>query len=301
MKITLENYEEYVLDYLEGNLKEEDENVFNTFLDHHPDIGEEIYGVEKFILIPDYQIQYPDKNSLYHKNKVIFLPFWNMSRLAAAAVALLLVSTASFFIWKSSITEDQHTLTVENEISNPNLYIGQTNIPTSKMTTPNNLTELTPIEEEPGNKAIAHKTPNYPDKLSPTSRVLASGSHQESTSIEQISEKAADELLANELTSINQSIEIEKETNLQDQRFWSNSDQRAQESVVAFLPVKATEITMDQKLKAPSLPVLSSSPATQTYRIHIPGEFLSETWTDMSLANFKKKAIPGFLIKQLNL
>src|SRR5690606_24893938 len=122
MKITLANYEEFVLDFLEGNLQQEDERIFSIFLDQHPDIRVEIEGVEKFVLTPDYGIRYPNKNSLYQEDKNIYFPFGKMRRLVAAAVAFLIVSTASFLLWKSTVTRNQDMLANQKMLIDTSLY-----------------------------------------------------------------------------------------------------------------------------------------------------------------------------------
>jgi len=316
MKITIANYEEYVLDFLEGNLEQEDERIFNHFLDQHPDIREEINGVENYVLIPDYEIQYPNKNSLYRKDKGIYLPFWHINRFVAAAVALLLVSTATFFLWKSSVTRDQHTLATQKVLSDTNLYSGHSNIPAPTRTAPQDQASPGPYEKEPVNKAAEHKEkpPTHPDNSGLASSALPSVSSENTPVSEQQSGQSANEALVIKPAQINHPIEIDKELDLQDPEIPSGSDLSVQESAVAFLPVISAEINTDLNLKAFNPPALSSSlseiasnpsaspsnPNSQTFRIHIPGEFLSETWTDVSLTNFKKKIIPDFIIKQLN-
>lgn len=303
MKITLANYEEFVLDFLEGNLQQEDERVFSIFLDQHPDIREEIEGVDKFVLTPDYGISYPNKNSLYHKDKIIYFRFGKMKRLVAAAVAFLIVSTASFFLWKSTFTRNQDMLANQKILIDTSLYSIKSNNPDPVSTVPESRAYTATKGEEPVNKAREHedKMPVHPDNYGLASSTFPSLSPKNSIGSKTNNRRPDTDAVVNAPPQTTHLIETEKTINAEELEQVSHSDRRFQESAVAFLPVISTEIKMDQNLKASPLPALSSGQTIQTFRIHIPGEFLSETWTDMSLANFKKKVLPDFIIKQLNL
>ncbi len=63
MMITSENYEIFVLDYLEGKLEPEMNLAFRLFLDGNPEIREEIESFEMVKLVSA-DVEYPDKESL---------------------------------------------------------------------------------------------------------------------------------------------------------------------------------------------------------------------------------------------
>lgn len=60
MKITLKNYEQYFLDYLDGNLNSEQLSELGLFLNLHPELKNQI-KTEQIVLKPE-NITYPNKN-----------------------------------------------------------------------------------------------------------------------------------------------------------------------------------------------------------------------------------------------
>lgn len=64
MKITRENYESFFLDYLEGNLKENQIDEFLDFLEQNADLKKELHQFENLNL-PEEQILFSEKKKLY--------------------------------------------------------------------------------------------------------------------------------------------------------------------------------------------------------------------------------------------
>lgn len=64
MTITRDNYEPYFLDFLDGNLKEDQIDRFLDFLELNPDLKEELQLLENMTL-PEEQIEFSGKDSLY--------------------------------------------------------------------------------------------------------------------------------------------------------------------------------------------------------------------------------------------
>jgi hypothetical protein len=64
MTITRDNYEPYFLDFLEGNLKEDQIDQFLDFLELNPDLKEELQLLENMTL-PEEQIDFSGKEHLY--------------------------------------------------------------------------------------------------------------------------------------------------------------------------------------------------------------------------------------------
>ncbi len=63
MMITINNYEEYIIDYLDGMLSKADQKQFEQFLDQHPHIKKEMEGINDMVLEPE-DISFLDKSSL---------------------------------------------------------------------------------------------------------------------------------------------------------------------------------------------------------------------------------------------
>lgn len=64
MTITRDNYEPYFLDFLDGNLAEDQIDQFLDFLEQNPDLKEELHGIES-LKLDEEEIVYSGKNSLY--------------------------------------------------------------------------------------------------------------------------------------------------------------------------------------------------------------------------------------------
>ncbi len=63
MMITINNYEEYIIDYLDGMLSKKDQIEFEQFLDQHPHIKKEMEGINDMVIEPE-DISFLDKSSL---------------------------------------------------------------------------------------------------------------------------------------------------------------------------------------------------------------------------------------------
>jgi hypothetical protein len=66
MKIDRHNYEEYIIDFLEGQLNSEGLQAMQLFLQHNPDIEDEVESMRQTELTVD-GINYTAKNKLYRK------------------------------------------------------------------------------------------------------------------------------------------------------------------------------------------------------------------------------------------
>jgi len=90
------NYEDYFLSYIDGELNEREGVWVAAFVRLHPSKGLELEQLRQTISRPDPAIIFPDKESLYRKDrdaKIIF-PWW---RVAAAAVVLGAVGLLFFY------------------------------------------------------------------------------------------------------------------------------------------------------------------------------------------------------------
>ena len=91
MKIGPDNYQEWALDYIEGNLSREERASFESFLTRHADIARETASLQDDmpVMVAE-QIVYPDKRSLLRGGKT--MSFGRItSFLGGAAAASLLI------------------------------------------------------------------------------------------------------------------------------------------------------------------------------------------------------------------
>lgn len=91
MKISPDNYQEWALDYIEGNLSREDRASLESFLTRHADIAREIASLQDDmpVMVAE-QIAYPDKRSLLRSGRT--MSFRRItSFLGGAAAASLLI------------------------------------------------------------------------------------------------------------------------------------------------------------------------------------------------------------------
>jgi hypothetical protein len=70
MGVTRHNYEEMFLLYLDGELSGADRQSVELFLAQHPDLKEEFDLLAQFRLIPDNDVVFPDRQSLYRPGTV---------------------------------------------------------------------------------------------------------------------------------------------------------------------------------------------------------------------------------------
>ena len=67
MKITRNNYELFFLDYVEGNLDQNQEDALHQFLQENPDLKEELSLLKPVLLDPP-ELKYPGKEQLYKES-----------------------------------------------------------------------------------------------------------------------------------------------------------------------------------------------------------------------------------------
>ena len=84
------NYESYAIDYLDGNLSETDQRAFETFLERHPDIAEELSDLDTMTVSAPVA-HYSQRKKLYRGNSKSY--YWAI----AAGWALILGLSAAFW------------------------------------------------------------------------------------------------------------------------------------------------------------------------------------------------------------
>ena len=302
MKITVENYEAYALDFLEGSLGRQEEQEFQKFLDQHPEIKEELVGIDQIVLIPDLEMQYPHKKSLYRKQRGGVIPLWNSSWMIAAAVALLIGSITILFVNQNSaptgytITDNPSSIpepptdTKELPATKPmpaeqpetDVMAQQGNVPGEKVPTDNSSPALTFGQKAEPFQAVTNKRDTEIDP-------------QTSDNNKDLAEQTIPQTIP---TPEPQKLEIDPIDVVLDDRATKNGTQPIE--AVALLPASPSSVSAPAARAIPTINWDSSSEESTQFEIHIPGKFLSETWTDVSLTEIKSKILPEFLYTRNN-
>lgn len=98
MKVTINNYEEWMIDYLEGNLSNVERKQLVEFLEFHPELKAELELFEQTKLQPDTTIVFVNKEALKKKEsgRVITMRSWVKYSIAVAAVLMVFIGVRYF-------------------------------------------------------------------------------------------------------------------------------------------------------------------------------------------------------------
>src|SRR5690606_571085 len=301
MKITIENYERYALDFLEGHLGQKEEEEFQKFLDENPDIMEELQGIDEVVLIPDMEIHYPHKANLYRNKRLGIIPLWKTSRLIAAAVTLLLITATVLFI-RNTTTTPAENLT-DNQPPKVETPTEQNKLPAIKTPMP---------AEQPVASVMARKgnASDEKENIVQSSPALNFGSRDESASTRPVQEKNPttihEDIASEPVPTLERQDVHALETNkplegLHVMEEIKSIPQNDRATVLALLPVKSAKVDTERSIHLANLASFSENESSSTFEIRIPGQFLSETWTDVSLSTIKDQILPEFLKNRQNL
>lgn len=94
--INIENYEEFLCSYVDGELNEAETKALLLFLEAHPELKEELSAFESTKLQPDTTVVFENKKTLLKKEGAMLISFNNWKTLSAAAGIALLLG----FSWK---------------------------------------------------------------------------------------------------------------------------------------------------------------------------------------------------------
>lgn len=295
MKINIDKYEVWALDYLEGNLSDHQRQMFEGFLEDHPDLKAEMEGIGQIRLVPDETMVYPDKSALYKTHRATILPWFGLHYPVAAAVAFILILGAGYFIWEGSLWPASTKVSDMTESPNPVIQ------PTSPIS---GTEEMVTSQQEAGNHeqkdlsfvpapSIDVEEESVPEKT--ISNFTETQKHiqerQQDLSIRSVTIDKS-ELMEDEQPVQSVAVSTMEKENITD------SKQHGQ--TVAMLPVQEGLVASPART-AIALDRPSSSPVSREFKVHIPGEFLSETWSNINVASLKEKVIPSFISKKLNL
>src|SRR5690625_6299093 len=92
--IDINNYEQYALEYLDGELPPEIHLDFERFLEKHPEIQDQLDELYEMRTLPFLSFQYPNKQNLYKKEKSAG-DFWLPWSIAASFLILVSVDRKS--------------------------------------------------------------------------------------------------------------------------------------------------------------------------------------------------------------
>jgi hypothetical protein len=102
--ITTDNYDEWLVLYIDNELTAKQREIVESFVATHPDAKTELELLKKTKLQPEEAIVFANKESLYRKEetkrRVIAMRWW---RIAAAAVLFIAIATVSFLLTDSNI------------------------------------------------------------------------------------------------------------------------------------------------------------------------------------------------------
>ncbi len=160
--ITKNNYEAYVLDWIEGTLSEMDSQAFDAFLKKHPEIAAELDSFEIITLPkPEENVVYPHKKALLkEETKPTYVVFQRRQWLVAASIALLI--GALFFTFSS---DKQSALPQQVAETETNEQLPKNHIEPQKRTTEENVIEVASEEiksQQSNSSKTEAKNPSTP-------------------------------------------------------------------------------------------------------------------------------------------
>lgn len=266
----------YALDYLEGNLTEEERVDFEKFLMQNPQIKSD-FASFTLVTLPEPPVWvYKNKSKLYQKPAGIKGMIVSMSSLQKVAAAILLCVGVYFILnqyHKGTLEENTGLVEVsQNKMGklSPNDQAIQPMEPLS-----DNVYVEPSLKKEQGPDRVTLARENSDHK--PFHRPNTTPIESLNTEVV-LEEDPMDSIFKNELAEEIAAIPVITQ--------------------VAELPtVKPSNLEI-RKVKDLNQYRWSSSsmlPHKNKIDIHIPGEFLSDTWSDLSFNHIKEKILPEFI------
>lgn len=285
MRINLENYEQYALDYLEGGLTSDKIKEFEQFLQDHPEIEQELAELADIRLLPNMDTIYPHKEKLYRSGnyRMGLFPLFHWS---VAASVLLVIGFGLFFRqWNpgsnisdfSKISEEKEKQVFPDE----EIKTGIVQKEDEKFFDGE---EEIAIRSEESGSLMKFQIPDedIPNSFAPPELTAQEG---ESKELAKIEIKAP---------------EIEVDPEELNQLAFVRTEFHEEHSLVQ--PLEAISISTHKVVYSSSVQsrikdIEKQSSSSRTFHVHLPDEFFSEAWRDLSLNNIKGKLIPEFLTK----
>lgn len=117
MNINKHNYEEWMVDHLEGNLSPSQEAELEQFLQQNPDLRSELEMFSNTILVADKAVVFPDKELLRRKEtRIIGMRTYFRYATAIAATLLLFIAIRSFINNAETISGNNYTSEIEKPV-----------------------------------------------------------------------------------------------------------------------------------------------------------------------------------------
>lgn len=121
--ITLDNYESWLISYIDDELNAEEKEAVHQFLASHPEKKSELGLLQKTKLQPE-TISFPDKSLLYRREEKIRVVYINWRRIAIAASLLLAVGTTAVLLLnqdkESGSIAEQNSRTIVTPVTKEN-------------------------------------------------------------------------------------------------------------------------------------------------------------------------------------
>lgn len=171
--VTMENYEELMLLYIDGELDETNTKNLLLFAAQHPAIAKELKEYEQLRFKPDASIIYQQKTSLLKKEpKVFIIGQWLRYGIAAALVLLIGIATMK---WLAK--DEQTSIAPTNIVKQPTKIIDKIPIDTRNKSAPI-LAQKTPIHTAPKNPIILTQKENANENIPIKEEIAALPSRQ---------------------------------------------------------------------------------------------------------------------------
>lgn len=162
MIINKENYELYAIDYMDGNLSMEQQQLMEQFLHKNPSIKTELEELGLIVLTPDKKVIYEGKADLM-KPEARSIAWWK----GALFLVCLLVLSSSILWYQThrTKTENQQTSVFEEQKSVPKKPITNTIIQKEVTTTTTKAQNHTNIQSETVSKPTIIKEANAKEEV----------------------------------------------------------------------------------------------------------------------------------------
>jgi len=105
MKINKQNYRNFLLDYLDNELSEEESMLFQDFMEKHNEIKREFLSLQKIKLPVSEEVIFPNKNTLYRSKRSNSGHKWWLWTAAAVFAGLLFFTQYNWHIFTQDNTE----------------------------------------------------------------------------------------------------------------------------------------------------------------------------------------------------
>jgi|GEM_PF-6932420 len=273
--IDINNYEQYALEYLDGELPPEIHLDFERFLEKHPEIQDQLDELYEMRTLPFLSFQYPNKQNLYKKEKsagAFWLP-WSI-----AASFLILVGVGLLYI-------------MQNKRDSSFLSHVETNISERSMNT-----DSRNDENKNSNSILQERESPILSEKKKTDQVVKNQVKKSDNYFQEDDVSTQDELAVEFLDEKFIPIKEKEEEKI----LMDHLDMEVGENIELVTlvdPIPLRQFRLDHATAYPEVVgeirfVKNQATKPRTIFIELPDEFFSESWRDLSLNNLKGKLFP---------